>query len=158
MIKIMIVWMLTGLWHGAGWNFVLWGIYYGILLIIEKYILIPLCTKVPGIIKHIYTLFLVNLGWVMFSNTDFGEMGRYIGDMFGAGAAFADSTFLYYFKSNLILLILAVIACSRILRKLLAFISRKSVAGACAVCVVLFLVCVAFLVYGSYNPFLYFRF
>ena len=150
--------MLTGLWHGAGWNYVLWGIYYGILLIIEKYILIPLCSSVPSVIKHIYTLFLVNLGWVLFSNTDFTQMGKYLGDMFGAGAGFADNVFLYYLKSNLILLVLAVIACSRILRKLINYISRKSSIAAAGICLVLFLACTAFLVYGSYNPFLYFRF
>jgi len=157
--NIMIVWMLTGLWHGAGWNFVLWGIYYGILLIIEKYILIPLCSRLPGIVKHIYTLFLVNLGWVLFSNTDFNQMTAYLGDMFGAGTGvFADSAFLYLLKSNIILLILSVTACSPVLRRLLARISRKSSAAAAAICILLFLISVSFLVYGSYNPFLYFRF
>ena len=158
-LNIMIVWMLTGLWHGAGWNFVLWGIYYGILLIIEKYLLIPLCRNVPVIVKRIYTLLMVNFGWVLFSNTDFPEMLLYLRNMFGGAVnGFIDSTFLYYFKSNLILLILAVIACSPILRKLLKRISKKSAIAAAAICVVLFLISISFLVYGSYNPFLYFRF
>ena len=158
-LNLMIVWFLTGLWHGAGWNFVLWGVYYGILLVLEKYILDPLLSKAPGVIRHIYTLFLVNLGWVLFSNTQFGQMTAYLGDMFGAGTGgFADSAFLYYLKSNLILLILSVIACSPVLRKLLNRISRRSSIAAFVICIVLFLVCTAFLVYGSYNPFLYFRF
>ena len=158
-LNLMIVWFLTGLWHGAGWNFVLWGVYYGILLVLEKYILDPLLSKAPGVIRHIYTLFLVNLGWVLFSNTQFGQMTAYLGDMFGAGTGgFADSAFLYYLKSNLILLILSIIACSPVLRKLLNRISRRSSIAAAVICIVLFLVCTAFLVYGSYNPFLYFRF
>ena len=158
-LNLMIVWFLTGLWHGAGWNFVLWGVYYGILLVLEKYILDPLLSKAPGVIRHIYTLFLVNLGWVLFSNTQFGQMTAYLGDMFGAGTGgFADSAFLYYLKSNLILLILSIIACSPVLRKLLNRISRRSSIAAAVICIVLFLVCTAFLVYGSYNPFLYYRF
>ena len=158
-LNLMIVWFLTGLWHGAGWNFVLWGVYYGILLVLEKYILNPLLGKAPGLIRHIYTLFLVNLGWVLFSNTQFDQMTAYLRDMFGAGTGgFADSAFLYYLKSNLILLILSVIACSPVLRKLLNRISRRSSIAASVICILLFLVCTAFLVYGSYNPFLYFRF
>lgn len=158
-LNLMIVWFLTGLWHGAGWNFVLWGVYYGILLVLEKYVLTPFLGKAPGVIRHIYTLFLVNLGWVLFSNTGFGQMTAYLGDMFGAGAGgFADGAFLYYLKSNLILLILSIIACSPILRKLLNKISRRSSIAALVICLLLFLICIAFLVYGSYNPFLYFRF
>ena len=157
--NIMAVWMLTGLWHGAGWNFVLWGIYYGILLVIEKYIIIPRCQRVPAVIKHIYTLFLVNLGWVLFSNTDLGLMAGYIGNMFGAGTAgFADAAFAYYMKSSLILIILSVISCGTSVRKLMYRLSRRHAAAAVCVHVVLFLVCAALLVYGSYNPFLYFRF
>lgn len=158
-INIMIVWMLTGLWHGAGWNFLLWGLYYGILLIIEKYILIPLCRNVPSFVKHIYTMLIVCFGWVMFSNTDFAEMGMYLGNLFGSGtSAFADASFVYYLKSNFILLVLSVIACSPAFKKLLAKISRKNASGATVISVVLFLVCTAYLVYNSYNPFLYFRF
>ena len=158
-LNIMIVWMLTGLWHGAGWNFVLWGVYYGVLLIIEKYILIPKCSNVPGVVKHIYTMFLVNFGWVMFSNTDFSLMAGYIGNMFGAGGTvFADAAFLYYMKSSLILIILAVICSGTSVRRLLYRLSRKSSVAAVCVYAVLFLVCTALLVYGSYNPFLYFRF
>ena len=158
-LNLLIVWFLTGLWHGAGWNFVLWGLYYGILLIIEKYVLGNVLKKAPRLLKHIYTLFLVNLGWVLFSNTDFAQMTAYLGNMFGSGSAgFADSAFLYYLKSNLILLLLSITACSPVFRKLLNKISRKSSVLAAVICLVLFLMCTAFLVYGSYNPFLYFRF
>ena len=158
-INIMIVWMLTGLWHGAGWNFLLWGLYYGILLIIEKYILIPLCRNVPSVVKHIYTMIIVCFGWVMFSNTDFTEMGVYLGNLFGSGtSAFADASFAYYLKSNLILLVLSIIACSPAFKKLFTRISKKTAAGAMAISIILFLVCTAYLVYNSYNPFLYFRF
>ena len=158
-INILIVWLLTGLWHGAGWNFVLWGLYYGVILIIEKYILIPLCKNIPSVIKHIYTLLLVNFGWVLFSNTDFNEMAVFLGNMLGKGASgFADGTFLYLLKSNLILLVLSVIASGPVLSELLSRISKKKALPALIICILLFLICTAFLVYGSYNPFLYFRF
>ena len=158
-LNIMIVWMLTGLWHGAGWNFVLWGVYYGILLIIEKYILIPLCKGLPSLVKHIYTMLLVTLGWVMFSNTDFTQMAAYFGNLFGAASnGLADSAFLYYLKSNLILLILSVLCCGSAVKKLMSRIKRRSSAAAVIISIVLLLASVAYLVYGSYNPFLYFRF
>lgn len=158
-VNLLIVWLLTGLWHGAGWNFVLWGLYYGVILIIEKYILGKVLDRAPRLLKHVYTLFLVNLGWVLFSNTDFTQMTDFLRDMFGVGTGgFADSAFLYCLKSNLILLLLSFIACSPVLRKMLSRISRKSSVLGTGICLALFLICVAFLVYGSYNPFLYFRF
>ena len=158
-LNLMIVWALTGLWHGASWNFVLWGVYYGIILILEKYILIPLCGRFPKVIKHIYTMLLVIFGWAIFSNTNFAEMGTFIGNLFGGGvSAFADSAFLYYFKSNLILLILSVFFCGPAFRRVMAYTERRKPLINIIVCVAIFLLSIAFLVSGSFNPFLYFRF
>ncbi|MCF0228441.1 MAG: MBOAT family protein [Parasporobacterium sp.] len=155
----LIVWFLTGLWHGASWNFVMWGLYYGVLLIIEKYIVLRVMKRLPSPVQYIYTFVVVILGFVLFGNTDFTEMGKYMANMFGGGASgFIDGAFLYYVKNNLILLILSAVSCSPIFRKLLNKISRKNSYAAIGICLVLFFICVAFLVYGSYNPFLYFRF
>ena len=158
-LNLLIVWALTGLWHGASWNFVIWGLYYGVILIIEKYILIPLCKNIPGVIKHIYAMILVIIGWVIFSNTDFSQMGVYLGNLFGGGVtSFADSDFIYYLRSNLILIVLSIICCAPVIRSLIVKISKKIPALAVVICVILFLVSVSFLVAGTYNPFLYFRF
>ena len=158
-LNLLIVWALTGLWHGASWNFLLWGLYYGVLLILEKYVLIPLFRKVPNFIRHIYTMILVLLGWAIFSNTNFGEMGLYLKNLFGGGVnGFADSAFLYYLKSSLILLILSVFFCAPSFRKVMAYTERKRPVINIVVCVIIFILSVGFLVSGSYNPFLYFRF
>lgn len=80
----MVVWFLTGLWHGAAWNFVAWGLYYGIILIIEKYILSPVLDKLPSVVRHIYSIVLVVIGWVLFFSPSLGGAARYLGMMFGA--------------------------------------------------------------------------
>ena len=158
-LNLMIVWMLTGLWHGASWNFVLWGLYYGVLLVIEKYLLKDILEKMPDWGKHIYTLLLVLFGWVLFSNTDISAMGKYLANMFGIGASgLADAAFLYYFRSNLVLLALGILCCGKGMRKLYVRISEKLTPAGMVICAVLFLLSTAYLVYGSYNPFLYFRF
>ena len=158
-LNLLIVWALTGLWHGASWNFVIWGLYYGVILILEKYVLHPLCKKLPKAVRHIYTMLLVMFGWAIFSNTDFSEMGSFIRNLFGGGVTgFADSDFLYYLKSNLILLILSVFFCGPAFRKVMSLTERRQPVVNLIICVLIFVVSVAFLVSGSYNPFLYFRF
>lgn len=108
----MVVWMLTGLWHGANWNFVLWGVYYGVLLMIEKLFLLKWLDKLPNWIGHIYSMFLVVIGWTIFAQTDIHQLGEYLKTMFGIGhVAVADSDFLYFLGSNAVLLV-ALIAAS----------------------------------------------
>lgn len=166
LINIAIVWALTGLWHGASWNFVLWGVYYGILLIIEKLFLLKVLDKIPtglGFIKHVYTLFLVTLGWVLFKITDFGDLMEYVGYMFGTGNP-NPPVFSYYLSSYWLLFVVAAICSTPIIKKiwkgLLEKIPGDALSGVLetAVLVILFIVSIAFLVSGSYNPFLYFRF
>ena len=84
-LNLLIVWFLTGLWHGASWNFVLWGLYFGVLLIFEKYALLKISDKIPKVILHIYSLFLIVFGWVIFYFEDFGRLGQFIKVLFGAG-------------------------------------------------------------------------
>ena len=159
MLNLLTVWLLTGLWHGASWNFVLWGLYYGLLLILEKYATGALLERLPPWAARACTLLLVTLGWVIFSNTDFSAMGRYLGSLFGIGSAgFADAAFLYHLRSNLVLLILSVACCGQGLRKWQVRLSATVPVVGLALNAALLLACVAFLVYGSYNPFLYFRF
>jgi alginate O-acetyltransferase complex protein AlgI len=166
LVNIAIVWALTGLWHGASWNFVLWGVYYGVLLIAEKLFLLNILEKIPsklGFIRHIYTMFFVIVGWVIFNITDFSVLGRYIALMFGAGQSSAELT-MYYVKSAAILMAVAVAASlpiagyiSKKMDKNLMFYTTKDMAETFAL-LILLLMSIAFLVSGSYNPFLYFRF
>lgn len=179
LFNIMVVWMLTGLWHGANWNFVLWGIYYGILLMFEKLFLLKWLKKAPAWIGHIYSMFLVVIGWTIFAQTDMSQLGRYLKTMFGIGAhGGADADFFYFLSTNAVLLILLVV-CSIDHRFWLRKVCKKSVASENAendniyqwceqsrgvtyakpvIMIVLLVVSFAFLVGDSYNPFLYFRF
>ena len=151
--NILIVWALTGLWHGASWNFVLWGLYYGLLLMLEKLFLLKVLNKCPALIRHIYTMFIVVIGWTIFAQTDFGQLATYLKRMFGIGTALIDTDFLYYFSCNAVLL--AVLAfCSIDHRKWLKKFELLRIPAM----IILLLVSFAFLVGGSYNPFLYFRF
>ena len=158
-LNLLIVWVLTGFWHGAAWNFILWGLYYGILLILEKYIFAPLLKKLPKAARHIYTMLLVMFGWVLFSNTDFGSMRTYVGTLFGIGTkGFLDLAFFYYIRNNLIILIMGVLCATPLIRNYIVRCSRKKPEVTSAVLLLLGILSIAFLVYGTYNPFLYFRF
>ena len=158
-VNLLIVWALTGLWHGASLNFVLWGMYYGVLLVIEKYLTGDALGRLPGAASRTITLILVGIGWIIFSNTDFGAMRAYLGSMFGIGASgFADGAFLYYLRTNLILLAVGVMCCAPAMREMIVDLSRRAPIVGAVVIGVIFVVSVAYLVYGSYNPFLYFRF
>lgn len=163
--NIAIVWMLTGIWHGASWNFVLWGVYYGILLILEKFIFGKALKKLPKALQHVYTLFFVVISWVIFAFDNVGAGIGYIGAMFGAGVGFADSTTVYLLYNYAVMLIVLVLGSTELPKKAAAWIMKK-LGEASAAAVVLhclfyaavFLLSVAYLVDASYNPFLYFRF
>ena len=104
LLNIAIVWALTGLWHGASWNFVAWGVYFGVILIIEKLWLLRALDKCPAFVGHVYSLILIVLGWVIFGLTDFSRMATYIAHMFGGAAALVDENFLYLATSRVWLL------------------------------------------------------
>ena len=157
--NIMLVWMLTGLWHGASWNFVVWGLYYGVLLLFEKYVLAKYFDQLPGWTVRIYTLLLIVIGWVFFSNTVLSDAVGYLGNMFGVTTGgLADSTGLYLLKTNLLLIVIGMISCAPWLYNQFKRLLRRAPWAAVAVNIVLWLLCVAYLVYETYNPFLYFRF
>ncbi len=161
--NIFIVWMLTGLWHGSSWNFVLWGLYFGILLIVERLFLGKLIAKLPKLLQVGYTLVLVIFGWVLFEMTDLSMIGGFFGTMFGFnGSGFADSYAIFTLLNNLVLFILCAVGSTTLADKLVVKASRKyHKATAIALPVVqtvMLLVCIAFLVNATYNPFLYFNF
>ena len=158
-LNLLAVWLLTGLWHGASWNFVLWGLYYAVLLILEKYLTGRVLAKLPVGVSRMLTLILVTVGWVIFSNTDFSDMGRYLGFLVGIGAGgFADGTFLYALRSNALLIAFAALCCGPGLRQWQLRLTGRLPALALVLFAALLAACTAYLVHGSYNPFLYFRF
>lgn len=161
--NLMVVWFLTGLWHGAAWNFVAWGLYYGIILIIEKYILSPVLDKLPSVVRHIYSIVLVVIGWVLFFSPSLGGAARYLGMMLGAGAhGVADRESLYLLTTNLVLWIILIIGSTPLTDVRYQHMLRRKKWNTTLlngiVYAVLFILCIAYLVTETYNPFLYFRF
>ncbi len=164
--NIAVVWLLTGIWHGASWNFVLWGIYYGVLLILEKFVLGKWLKKLPGFLQNIYTMFFVILGWVIFAFDDVGSGLSYIRALFaGYGQCFGDQTTIYLLYNNAALLLILLFGvtqipqkCAHRLKEALSGHSEVTVTLQGIFYVVIFLLSVAYLVDATYNPFLYFRF
>lgn len=158
-LNLMIVWSLTGLWHGASWNFVFWGVYYGVLLILEKYLIGAKIAKLPVPVQRVYTLLVVVIGWVFFSITDVHVMLRYLTVMFGlGGVSFANTTTLYFLRTEILMIIAGVVFSTPWPKAKIEELSDRFPAiQAIAVCGIM-LLSVAYLIYGSYNPFLYFRF
>ena len=167
--NMFVVWLLTGFWHGASWNFVLWGLYYFVILAFEKYVLGKIMDKIPKFIRLIYSLFIVIIGWVFFYFEDIPSIGKMLGAMFGitsvSGYAATDVTTL---TNNVFLLAVCAVAvtplCSFIAGKFTSKI-KNSPNGAIlngvftfAFQVVVLIGCMACLVGSTYNPFLYFRF
>ena len=161
--NLLIVWFLTGLWHGAAWNFVAWGLYYGVILIIEKYFLSPVLGRLPDVVRHIYSIVLVVIGWVLFFSSSFGQAADYIRVMFGAGAhGFADRESMYLLTSNLILWLILIFGSTPLVHFRYEHMLRSKKWNTTiinsVVYAALFIVCIAYLVTETYNPFLYFRF
>ncbi|MBE6990494.1 MAG: MBOAT family protein [Ruminococcaceae bacterium] len=161
MANLAVVWFLTGLWHGASWNFVLWGVYYAILLILEKTVLLRALERLPRAVGHVYTCLCFVMGWVLFAITDFGQLGGYLSAMFTA--RLADGTTWYLLRSNGVLLLLALVGCTMLPARAWQRLSGRVSDGAAVALrtvgvTVILLLSIAFLVGDSYNPFLYFRF
>ena len=163
--NIFVVWMITGFWHGAEWNFVLWGLYFGILLMVEKLFLLKVLEKCPSFVRHFYLLFLVLISFVIFSVEGLSQIGSFVGGMFGIGTIrFVDENFLYLLSSYLVLLILCIFASLPFAKMLYVKVSNTK-QGAVLLTVLepvfivfMLVVSTAYLVDGSFNPFLYFRF
>ncbi len=156
--NILIVWILTGLWHGAAWNFVLWGLYYGLLLLLEKYVLSHI--RLPKAIGWLYTTVLVLIGWVLFSGETLSQSLSIVAAMFGAGNGLFDKTALYYLTTSGLMLLISAICATPLPGRLRGKLLRIS-AGRVAIVVVyvaLLALAIMFLAVQNYNPFLYFRF
>ena len=159
------VWLLTGIWHGAGWNFVVWGLYFGLILMLEKMGLLRLLEKIPGFFRHIYTMFLVMLSWAVFAFDSLGQGMRFIGALFGGGGLVWNGQSLYLLYSSAVLLVLLILGSTEIPRKAALLVGERlkarpllSTVGELGLLLAGFALCVAYLVDASYNPFLYFRF
>ena len=157
--NILIVWALTGLWHGASWNFVLWGVYYGILLLLEKFILASLLENLPGFVRNLLTMLAVMIGWVFFSIPSFSAIFRYLGSMFGIGAsAFLNGASLYYLRTGIVLFIVGTIVTRPNPQIRFKRLMRTKPRAAVVLDILLFAAAVAYLVANSYTPFLYQQF
>lgn len=163
-LNLMIVWALTGMWHGAAWNFIVWGLYYGVILVFEKYVWGAIVDSLPAALQHVYALVLILVGWVFFFSPSLGAAIRYLFAMVGGGAGFVDREVFFVIFTHWLFYLLAVIASTAVGGKLLKKIlncSRKSAVRTAVTIVVFFgmlAVSVAYLITSTYNPFLYFRF
>lgn len=160
--NLLIVWGLTGLWHGASWNFLLWGLYFGVLIIIERLGWGNVLKKLPAAVSTLYTFLLVVFGWALFDTDTLGGAWNFVKAMFGAGGALFDSTASYMLFTNIVIFLLCIFASTdRFGRAVKAVGRKREKLVACAtpaVIAVTLLMCTSYLVDAAYNPFLYFRF
>lgn len=159
-LNLLIVWGLTGLWHGAAYNFVLWGLYYGLLLILEKFVLKKFLDRLPSFVQHIYTLFIIIIGWGFFYFTDVGQLGEFMVDLFNFGNGICGDQAFNLIMSNLPMLIIAAVASTPLATMLYTRFehTRFMWIPETLYCMGVLAVSTASLVNQSYNPFLYFRF
>lgn len=172
--NLLVVWFLTGIWHGASWNFAIWGLYFFFLLLIEKLFLLKEMKSWPAIFQHLYAKFFIVLGWVIFAVEDFGDLGQYLKAMFGMGDGLTNQTAVYQWRTHAIFLLILAVASTRLpvwmIKKLRRYMLRTETEFAvkkgakveyfcyCIYTIVILLISMSMLISGSYNPFLYFRF
>ena len=171
LINILITWLATGIWHGAAWNFMIWGLFYGVLIVIERLFLGKFLEKIPSFFSWLYTFVLVVFGFIFFDGvapgtTDFGEMFRqvftYIGAMFGANGVWADDLAKRSFVNYGIMFAVCIIGSTDILKNFAKTIREKApkwvMYGYPVIQTAIMLASVAFITTSTYNPFLYFNF
>ena len=159
--NILIVWMLTGLWHGAAWNFIIWGLYFGILLIIEKLFLGKYLEKLPKILSRIYVLLLVMISFIIFNGEGINQIMQNIGGLVGMGnIPIISQESLYYFKSYFVVIIIGTIGATPILKNIANINKAQKIMNILepVFLLLILLVSTSYIVDGSFNPFLYFRF
>ena len=157
-LNLLVVWALTGFWHGASWNFLLWGLYYAVLLIMEKMFLLKLLKKLPKVIGHVYSIIAFMMGWALFFFEDMSQLGNFFGQLFSfTGSA---TPALQLILGFLPMILIGIVAATPLLKTLTAKWENAPVVryGKLALCAVVLMLCVASLVSSSYNPFIYFRF
>ena len=161
--NIFIVWFCTGLWHGANWTFILWGLYYGCLLLLEKFFLREKLEKLPKPISHIYTLLVILIGWVFFMSPNITTAFSTLGKMISIGTTtFANNQAKFMLKSYFILFVLAILLSTKVYDRIQIFVynqyKMKAVYTTWTIYIILIIVCIAFIVGGTYHSFLYFAF
>lgn len=161
-LNLLIVWSLTGFWHGAGWNFVLWGLYYFVILFIEKLFLLKALDKLPKFFRHVYALLLIIIGWVIFASDDVSVLLPYLGSMFGANGAIGGMD-VYTLLTKAVLLIICCVASTELPKKLFlsaagAMNEKAAFTIKSVMTIALLALSMILLIGDSYNPFLYFRF
>ena len=157
--NLLIVWVLTGLWHGASFNFMFWGLYYAVILILEKEFYGKYLKKCATFVKVAYSFVLVLIGWVFFARDTMSDAFGYLGAMFGIGASgFADYTTWYAFNSYFVIVVIGIFSMLPLGKKVIKPYFDKNPCLAIIPCIVVFLVCIMYLSDATYNPFLYFRF
>jgi len=161
--NIMIVWMLTGLWHGASWNFLLWGIYYGIILIAEKYVFYQYLKKMPSILQHLLTMVIVMIGWVLFANSSLYAIQNFLCSLFHFNEnALYDPSSLFIFKNYFIYFVIGILWCTPLFSKLYLFFSEYFKEELWFIKPTLTILCwiiiITFMVSDTYQSFLYFQF
>jgi len=160
-LNIMVVWMLTGFWHGADWNFILWGGYFGVVLLVEKLFLGKLLERAPKVLRHVYVMLVVFISWAFFDAAGFDAAFAVIGRMFGAGGVLLSMESLYYLRSYAVPLLLGLVGVTPVLRTLAGQLETKRQVISVLepiVLLVLLVASTASMVDGSFNPFIYFRF
>ncbi len=161
-LNLFIVWALTGFWHGAGWNFVMWGLYYFLILFIEKLFLLKILEKLPKILRHVYALLLIVIGWVIFASDDVSVLLPYLGSLFGANGALGGMD-VYTLATRAVLIVICCIASTELPKKLFlsctgAMNEKAAFVLKSVLTLALLALSMIFLIGDSYNPFLYFRF
>ncbi len=160
--NLAVVWLLTGIWHGASWNFILWGVLYGLVIIIEKLFLGKVLEKIPDFFSWLYTIILVILGWVLFDTADIPTALGYMGAMFGGGGTLIDNTAMYYLINYGVMFVIGTFACTDIFSRAAEWLKEKmpllvNYSTPIAKTAIMVL-STAYLADATYNPFLYFNF
>lgn len=161
-LNLLIVWSLTGFWHGAGWNFVMWGLYYFVILFIEKLFLLKALDKLPKLFRHVYALLLIVIGWVIFASDDVGVLLPYLGSMFGANGAVGGMD-VYTLFTKAVLIVICCVASTELPKRLFlsatgAMNEKAAFTIKSVMTIALLALSMILLIGDSYNPFLYFRF
>ncbi|MDY4796356.1 MAG: MBOAT family O-acyltransferase [Floccifex porci] len=160
--NIFVVWFLTGLWHGANWTFIIWGLYFGCLLLLEKYVLKDLLEKCPRFICHIYTWILVLISWVFFMSPNLTQAFGVLGKMIGINASLFDMNALFYLRSSVVLILIGIVFSFPVYEKLESYVlgrwKQKASIALTIVYVVVFLISISYVISNTFQSFLYFAF
>ena len=162
-LNLLIVWSMTGLWHGASWQFLLWGVYYFLFLVLEKFFLLERMQKWPAFFRHLYTIVAVMIGWVIFACEDLALTGNFIKAMLGIAAPLTDNSALFQLRNFAFLLPILFVGATELPKRITSHLRNhinptRFEKLTYAACIVATWVCIAFMVADTYNPFLYFRF